>query len=88
MKTLFSVGGWNAGSTCFSSVVNDETGHKKANFVSSVVQFARANDFDGFDIDWEYPPAGEKEKYTDLLEVSGDGYDNAQQTQDVESMVA
>ncbi|XP_050522808.1 serine-rich adhesin for platelets isoform X2 [Daktulosphaira vitifoliae] len=53
LKTLLAIGGWNEGSTRFSKLVADEDRRKE--FVKNVVKFLRQNNFDGLDLDWEYP---------------------------------
>jgi len=62
LKILLSLGGWNfndcagAGSvTCsyFSEAVR--TSENRQIFISNVIAFLRENNFDGIDIDWEYP---------------------------------
>lgn len=52
-KILVAIGGWNEGSTTYSSVVNSPS--LRANFVNNIVSFTTQYGFDGFDIDWEYP---------------------------------
>ncbi|PNF19362.1 Acidic mammalian chitinase [Cryptotermes secundus] len=53
LKTLVAIGGWNEGSSTFSSVVNDAS--RRAAFVNNIVKFVGEYGFDGFDLDWEYP---------------------------------
>jgi GH18 family chitinase len=52
LKLDMSIGGWTL-SEGFGYMVRD-TGRRKA-FVDSVVRFLEQFDFDGIDIDWEYP---------------------------------
>lgn len=53
LKTLLAVGGWNEGSSKFSTVTASDSLRKI--FVNSVVQYLTKYGFDGLDIDWEYP---------------------------------
>ncbi|RNA08689.1 acidic mammalian chitinase-like [Brachionus plicatilis] len=53
LKILIAVGGWNHGSLLFSNMVSDE--FKRKNFITKTVEFLTKNEFDGFDLDWEYP---------------------------------
>ena len=53
LKTLLATGGWNAGSKPFSDMV--ETRSNRSEFVTSTIEFLRQRDFDGLDMDWEYP---------------------------------
>ena len=44
-------------------------------FASSVVRYLHHYNFDGLDVDWEFPadrgsPAGDKQRFTDLLKVT------------------
>jgi len=52
-KTLIAIGGWNEGSVKFSAVVANPT--IRARFVKNVLDFVKKYNFDGFDLDWEYP---------------------------------
>ncbi len=48
-----AIGGWNEGSTKYSAMAKDSAERQK--FVDSVVQFLQKHNFDGLDLDWEYP---------------------------------
>lgn len=52
LKLVGSVGGWTR-SNRFSDMAADP--RSRAAFIASVVAFIRRFDFDGIDIDWEYP---------------------------------
>lgn len=54
VKVVISVGGWDDVRTPrFSQMASDTSARK--NFVSNIVQFILTNNYDGVDIDWEYP---------------------------------
>jgi chitinase len=74
LRTLISVGGWTL-SGPFSDVAQTEASRTK--FAKSAVAFMKKYEFDGVDIDWEYPVSGglesnktrkeDKQNYTYLL---------------------
>lgn len=74
LKTLISVGGWTWSSR-FSDVAL--TAASRQQFATSCVQFMTQYEFDGVDIDWEYPVSGglasnttrpqDKQNYTLLM---------------------
>lgn len=71
LKTLASVGGWTLSDT-FSQVAADP--NKRQCFIQSCLQFCDTYNFDGIDIDWEYPCFADhgghpedKQNYTLLL---------------------
>lgn len=51
LKVILSIGGWGADG--FSQAAMTEEG--RAAFVSSAMEIVQQHDFDGVDIDWEYP---------------------------------
>lgn len=84
VKTLVSVGGWTL-STYFSDVAL--TQESRELFAKSCVDFIREYQFDGVDIDWEYPVGGglstnitrpeDKQNFTLLLKTLRDQLDIA-----------
>ncbi|CAG9765729.1 unnamed protein product [Ceutorhynchus assimilis] len=71
LKTLLAVGGWNDGSAKYSVMAANAT--SRATFIASALKWVQKYNFDGFDIDWEYParrdssnPA-DKENFSKLI---------------------
>ena len=63
-----------ADDVCVCRVLVSSTANMHA-FASRVVYFLRHYNFDGLDVDWEFPadrgsPAGDKQRFTDLLKVT------------------
>ena len=65
LKVLLAVGGWSFGTAKFKEVA--KTRFTRQVFVFSVVEFLREHNFDGLDMDWEYPKSADKETFADLL---------------------
>lgn len=54
LKVLLALGGWNdSAGDKYSRLVNSPSARKK--FIDHVIQFIEKYDFDGLDLDWEYP---------------------------------
>lgn len=51
---LIAIGGWNdSAGDKYSKLVNNASARRR--FISHVVKFVEDNNFDGLDLDWEYP---------------------------------
>ncbi|GAB3265439.1 glycoside hydrolase family 18 protein [Chitinimonas naiadis] len=84
LKVLLSIGGWTW-SKYFSDVALNPKARQR--FTASAVALMHRYDFDGLDIDWEYPVEGgaegnirrpeDKANYTLLLKALRDGLDRA-----------
>ena len=79
LKTLFSIGGWAESNDASSTVDRYRDAFKPENidnFVSSCVDFMEQHDFDGIDIDWEYPRSEDVENFVSGLEEFRDALDD------------
>lgn len=53
LKVTIAIGGWNEGSENYSKLAADPM--RRSRFVQSAVQFLKKYNFDGLDLDWEFP---------------------------------
>ncbi|XP_069678389.1 acidic mammalian chitinase-like [Periplaneta americana] len=66
IKTMIAIGGASAGSQTFSKVVNDAS--KRSAFVNNIVNFIKKYNFNGVDIDWEFPSSSsDKSAFVSLI---------------------
>ena len=73
MKTSLAVGGWTHGTVEMTAML--ATPENRHEFVMSSIDYLRERNFDGFDLDFEYPgsrgsPAEDKYRFTELVKVS------------------
>ncbi|RZB41616.1 Glyco hydro 18 domain containing protein, partial [Asbolus verrucosus] len=78
LKLVISVGGWGEDPTRFSHVAADA--EKKAKMAESALWYLQTYNFDGIDIDWEYPGRRggtpvDKENFIDMLKVLRNKFD-------------
>merc|ERR1712212_706886 len=67
LKAILAVGGWNEGSEKYSKMAADPVLRNK--FITSSIELLKAHDFDGLDMDWEYPTqrGGNTEDYDNFV---------------------
>ncbi|KAA0201540.1 hypothetical protein HAZT_HAZT005433 [Hyalella azteca] len=76
IKVTVAIGGWNdSAGDKYSRLVNNPTARRK--FIEHVIEFITKHDFDGLDLDWEYPkcwqvdcnkgPATDKQAFADWV---------------------
>lgn len=54
LKVLVAIGGWNdSAGDKYSRLVNNPSARQR--FIENVLDFIEQNNFDGLDLDWEYP---------------------------------
>ncbi|KYN43441.1 putative chitinase 2 [Trachymyrmex septentrionalis] len=71
-KMMVAIGGWNEGSSTFSTVAGSSTLRQK--FAKNAAEFLDKHGFDGFDIDWEYPnqrggKEADKKNFVEMLKA-------------------
>lgn len=72
LKVLFSIGGAAADTGVFTTVSSNAD--LRNAMVQSALDLIQTYNYDGLDVDWEYPRGGDQEKYIDLLTTLKDAF--------------
>lgn len=67
LKVLLSVGGASADTGVFTRIANDAG--LSSTMAQSAISLFETYDFDGLDVDWEYPRGGDIATYVNLLQT-------------------
>lgn len=73
LKVLIAVGGWSFGTERFKTMAANR--YNRQLFIFSALEFLRERNFDGLDLDWEFPAAVDKKNFVDLLKELRDAFD-------------
>jgi GH18 family chitinase len=69
LKTLLSLGGASAGVDKFRKLCSSDEDRKK--FIKSTIESLRKHNFDGLDLDWEFPETSQdRTGFTKLVKVN------------------
>lgn len=73
LKVLIAVGGWSFGTERFKTMAANR--YNRQTFIFSALEFLRERNFDGLDLDWEFPRADDKKNFVDLLKELREAFD-------------
>jgi len=65
LKVILAIGGWSFGTSKFKEVAENRFSRQK--FIFSAIPFLRKHNFDGLDVDWEYPKSSDRDNFVAYL---------------------
>ena len=71
LKVLLALGGGGVGTTRFEAV--SETLDRARTFSLNVVSYLKQHNFDGLDLDWEFPNRATRRRFQRLVKVNLSG---------------
>lgn len=75
LKILLAVGGWSFGTERFKTM--SSTRYNRQVFIFSALDYLRKRNFDGLDLDWEFPKGSDdKRNFVDLLKELRDAFES------------
>ncbi|XP_032672454.1 probable chitinase 2 [Odontomachus brunneus] len=77
LKVSLGIGGWNEGSKNYSNLASSP--NLRRTFVASTIEFLKTYEFDGLDLDWEFPGSrggapSDKQNFVHLVKELSDAY--------------
>ncbi|XP_076458614.1 chitinase-3-like protein 1 [Babylonia areolata] len=85
LKVLLAVGGASHPKHLFSQVAGNL--QKTEQFVSNAIQYLRRNEFDGLDIDWEFPAPSERRDFQRFMKALYTGFQEESQRSNKEKLL-
>nr|XP_022318915.1 probable chitinase 10 [Crassostrea virginica] len=90
LKVLLAIGGWTHGTAPFTALVDDP--NDIAQFAANALTYLKTYNFDGLDLDWEYPggngsPPEDKQRFTTLVQKLKQVFDEDGITNNVAPML-
>lgn len=67
LQVLIAIGGWNVGKKDMSALAADSNRRKA--FAQNAITFLRNYNFDGIDMDWQFPENEDKENFVLFMKV-------------------
>jgi len=73
LKVILAIGGWSFGTSKFKEVA--ETRFSRQTFIFSAIPYLRKHNFDGLDVDWEYPKSSDRDNFVAYLKELKESFD-------------
>ncbi|UXI16054.1 hypothetical protein NH340_JMT01997 [Sarcoptes scabiei] len=86
LKVLLAVGGWSFGTERFKTM--SSTRYNRQVFIFSALEYLRRRNFDGLDLDWEFPKGSDdKKNFADLVKELNEAFDSEAKEKDLPKLL-